>query len=48
MVVGAAFGAILLIVGTTIALAVRERTKEIGVLKTLGFPSSRVLRMVLG
>jgi putative ABC transport system permease protein len=48
MVVGAAFGAILLIVGTTIALAVRERTKEIGVLKTLGFPSGRVLRMVLG
>jgi putative ABC transport system permease protein len=27
---------------------VRERTKEIGVLKTLGFQSGRVLRMVLG
>ena len=48
LVVGAAFTAILLIVGTTIALAVRERTKEIGVLKTLGFSSGRVLRMVLG
>jgi putative ABC transport system permease protein len=48
LVVGAAFTAILLIVGTTMALAVRERTKEIGVMKTLGFSSGRVLRMVLG
>jgi putative ABC transport system permease protein len=48
LVVGAAFAAILLIVGTTIALAVRERTKEVGVMKTLGFPSGRILRMVLG
>jgi putative ABC transport system permease protein len=48
LVVGAAFAAILLIVGTTMSLAIRERTKEIGVLKTLGFQSGRVLRMVLG
>jgi putative ABC transport system permease protein len=48
LVVGAAFIAILLIVGTTMALAVRERTKELGVLKTLGFSSGRVMRMVLG
>lgn len=48
LVVGAAFIAILLIVGTTMALAVRERTKEVGVMKTLGFSSTRVLRMVLG
>jgi putative ABC transport system permease protein len=48
LVVGAAFAAILLIVGTTMALAVRERTKEMGVLKTLGFSSGRVMRMVLG
>jgi putative ABC transport system permease protein len=48
LVVGAAFIAILLIVGTTMALAVRERTKEVGVMKTLGFSSDRVLRMVLG
>jgi len=47
LVVGAAFVAILLIVGTTMALAVRERTREVGVLKTLGFSSGRVLRMVL-
>src|SRR5262249_51961105 len=48
LVVSAAFAAILLIVGTTIALAVRERTKEVGVMKTLGFSSGRILRMVLG
>jgi putative ABC transport system permease protein len=48
LIVGAAFAAILLIVGTTMALAVRERTKEIGVMKTLGFTSGRILRMVLG
>jgi putative ABC transport system permease protein len=48
LVVGSAFAAILLIVGTTMALAVRERTKELGVMKTLGFSSGRVLRMVLG
>jgi putative ABC transport system permease protein len=48
LVVGAAFIAILLIVGTTMTLAVRERTKEMGVMKTLGFSSGRILRMVLG
>jgi putative ABC transport system permease protein len=48
MVVSAAFAAILMIVGNTMVTAVRERTKEIGVMKTLGFSGPRVLRMVLG
>jgi putative ABC transport system permease protein len=48
MVVSAAFSAILMIVSTTLVSAMRERTKEIGVMKTLGFSSPRVLRMVLG
>ena len=48
MVVAAAFAAILMIVSTTLVSAMRERTKEIGVMKTLGFSSPRVLRMVLG
>jgi len=48
LVVGAAFVAILLVVGNTMMMAVRERTKEIGVLKTLGFTSNRIMRMVLG
>jgi putative ABC transport system permease protein len=48
LVVGAAFVTILMIVGNTMALTIRERTREIGVLKTLGFPGQRILRMVLG
>ena len=48
LVVGAAFVTILMIVGNTMALTIRERTREIGVLKTLGFSGGRILRMVLG
>jgi putative ABC transport system permease protein len=48
LVVGAAFVTILMIVGNTMALTIRERTREIGVLKTLGFSGSRVLTLVLG
>jgi putative ABC transport system permease protein len=48
LVVGAAFVTILMIVGNTMALTIRERTREIGVLKTLGFSGGRVLGLVLG
>jgi putative ABC transport system permease protein len=48
LVVGAAFVTILMIVGNTMVMTVRERTSEIGVLKTLGFSGGRILRMVLG
>ena len=47
-VVGAAFATILMIVGTTMVMAVRERTKEIAVMKTLGFTSPRISRLVIG
>lgn len=47
-VMAAAFATILLIVGNTMIMVVRERTQEIGVLKTLGFSSSRIMRQVLG
>lgn len=46
-VVAAAFFTLLLVVGNSMILAIRERTKEIAVLKTLGFSSKRVFKMVL-
>ncbi|MBL4787791.1 MAG: ABC transporter permease [Kordiimonadaceae bacterium] len=46
-VVGAAFFIILVIVGNSMVLSIRERTPEIGVMKTLGFKSSRIFRLVL-
>lgn len=47
LVLGAAFATILMIVGTTMVLAISERTKEFGVLKTLGFSSNTIFTMVL-
>ncbi len=46
-VVGAAMFTILLIAGTTMMLAVRERTREIAVLRTIGFRPDEVFRMVV-
>jgi putative ABC transport system permease protein len=43
----AAFFTILLIVGNTMMLSVRERTKEIAVLKTLGFTRQKIFGLVL-
>lgn len=48
LVVGAAFLTILMIVGNTMVMSIRERTLEIGVLKALGFNNGRILRLVLG
>src|SRR6185295_12770540 len=47
-VVLAVFFIILLVTANTMAQSVRERTNEIGVLKTLGFSSGSVLRLVIG
>ncbi len=46
-VVFMAFFTILVVVGNAMVLAVRERTGEIAVLKSLGFTSPRIFRMVL-
>jgi len=48
LVVGAAFITILIMVGTTMMVTVRERSTEIAVLKVIGFPAARVLRLVIG
>jgi len=47
-VVFAVFFVMLLVTANTMALSVRERTNEIGVLKTLGFSSGSILRVVVG
>jgi putative ABC transport system permease protein len=44
----AVFFTILLVAGNTMAQAVRERTSELAVLKTLGFSSPLVMLLVLG
>jgi putative ABC transport system permease protein len=45
---GALVFTILLVSGNTISMAVRERTREVGVLKTLGFTRGNILGITLG
>ena len=45
-IVVAVFGSMLLVAANTMANSVRERSNEIGVLKTLGFSQSKVLGMI--
>jgi len=47
LVVATSFAAILLIVGNTMVMAIRERTREIAVLKTLGFPGPAISAQIL-
>ena len=46
-IMGAVFFTLLLLTGNTMAQAVRERTSELAILKTIGFSSASVLLMVL-
>ncbi|HEV2446274.1 MAG TPA: FtsX-like permease family protein, partial [Candidatus Sulfopaludibacter sp.] len=39
---------ILLVSANTMAMSVRERVREVGVLKTLGFTSTAILGLILG
>lgn len=48
LIVGAAFVVILFVVGNTMMFTVVERTREIGVLRTLGFSRARIARLVGG
>ncbi|HEX3684654.1 MAG TPA: FtsX-like permease family protein [Bryobacteraceae bacterium] len=45
---GAVTFTILLVSGNTMAMSVRERIKEVGVLKTLGFTNDAILGMIIG
>jgi putative ABC transport system permease protein len=45
---GAVTFTILLVSGNTISMAVRERIREVGILKTLGFTPSAILGIILG
>jgi len=48
VVCGAVTFTILLVSANTIAMSVRERTREMGILRTLGYTPTEILRMVLG
>ena len=45
---GAVTFTILLVSGNTMAMSVRERVREVGILKTLGFTSAEILGIILG
>jgi putative ABC transport system permease protein len=45
---GAVTFTILLVAGNTMAMTVRERVREVGVLKTLGFTPARIIAILLG
>lgn len=46
-IMGAVFFTLVLLTGNTMAQAVRERTSELAVLKTIGFPDRSVMMLVL-
>ena len=48
MISGAVAFTVLLVSGNTFSMSVRERIREVGILKTLGFTHLLILRMVLG
>lgn len=48
LILGAAFFSLLVIVASTTALVIQRRTREIGILKAIGFSHARVLALLIG
>jgi putative ABC transport system permease protein len=48
MITGAVLVAILIVTANTMAMAIRERTTEISVLRAIGFRTSQILAMLMG
>jgi len=48
LIVGASLATVLMITGNTMILAIRERTRELAVLKTLGFSTPRIVGTIVG
>jgi putative ABC transport system permease protein len=48
MVVAVTFATLMLIVGSGMALGVRQRRRDLGILRVIGYSNARILRIVLG
>ncbi|MEM7058607.1 MAG: FtsX-like permease family protein [Pseudomonadota bacterium] len=48
LILGAAFFSLLVIVASTTALAIKQRSREIGIFKALGYSHTRVLGLLVG
>jgi putative ABC transport system permease protein len=48
MVVGVTFGALMLMVSSGMALGIRQRRRDIGIMRVVGFSDGRILRVVVG
>lgn len=48
LVIGVTFGALMLMVGSGMALATRQRRRDLGVLRVIGYSGARILRIVVG
>ena len=48
LILGAAFFSLLVIVATTTAMAIRQRLRQIGILKAVGFSNGRIFGLFVG
>lgn len=48
MVIAVTFGALMLMVGSGMALGTRQRRRDIGIMRVIGFTNGRILRVIVG